>query len=75
MADAKLFTRSKAQELRAELQAADRKDKGYLKKKTALKKVVANMTMGNDSQYANKLSIHDAMLMAVLLQCLRYFPT
>lgn len=48
MADAKLFTRSKAQELRIELQATDKKDKGFVKKKTVLKKVVANMTMGND---------------------------
>ncbi|KAI5452117.1 hypothetical protein NCC49_001055 [Naganishia albida] len=48
MADAKLFTRSKAQELRAELQVADKKDKGFAKKKTVLKKIVANMTMGND---------------------------
>ncbi|GHJ87409.1 hypothetical protein NliqN6_3811 [Naganishia liquefaciens] len=48
MADAKLFTRTKAQELRIELQAADKKDKGYAKKKIALKKIVANMTMGND---------------------------
>jgi hypothetical protein len=33
-----------------ELQQADRKDKGYAKKKIALKKIVANMTMGNDSE-------------------------
>lgn len=51
MADAKLFARGKTQELRAELQQADiKKDKGFLRKKTALKKVVANMTMGNDSE-------------------------
>ena len=42
--DAKFFTRGKAQELKAELQT-DKKDKGFVKKKTALKKVVANMTM------------------------------
>lgn len=46
-----LPARSKAQELRIELQATDKKDKGFVKKKTVLKKVVANMTMGNDSQY------------------------
>lgn len=38
------------QELQVELQQADRKDKGYAKKKIALKKIVANMTMGNDSE-------------------------
>lgn len=43
--------RSKAQELRAELQVADKKDKGFSKKKIVLKKIVANMTMGNDSAY------------------------
>lgn len=48
MADAKFFTRGKTQELRTELQQADKKDKGFVKKKIALKKVVANMTMGND---------------------------
>jgi hypothetical protein len=37
------------QELRAELQAADSKDKKGIKRKVALKKVVANITMGNDS--------------------------
>lgn len=39
------------QELQVELQQADRKDKSYAKKKIALKKIVANMTMGNDSQF------------------------
>ncbi|EIW69990.1 hypothetical protein TREMEDRAFT_38658 [Tremella mesenterica DSM 1558] len=49
MADAKFFTRGKTQELRDELrQANDKRDKGYVKKKVVLKKVVANMTMGND---------------------------
>jgi hypothetical protein len=42
--------RGKTQELRTELQQADKKDKGFVKKKIALKKVVANMTMGNDSE-------------------------
>lgn len=31
-------------------QSNDKRDKGYLRKKTALKKIVANMTMGNDSE-------------------------
>ncbi|GAA5828712.1 hypothetical protein JCM11251_005847 [Rhodosporidiobolus azoricus] len=47
MADAKLFQRSKLQELRAELQA-DKKDKNFNKRKTVLKRVVASMTMGQD---------------------------
>ncbi|CAK9786920.1 vesicle-mediated transport-related protein [Cutaneotrichosporon oleaginosum] len=49
MADAKLFTRGKIQDLRDELRnAGDKRDKGFQRKKTALKKIVANMTMGND---------------------------
>ncbi|GAA5870904.1 hypothetical protein JCM1840_002726 [Sporobolomyces johnsonii] len=47
MADAKLFTRGKIQELRAELQA-DKKDKNFNRRKTVLKRVVASMTMGQD---------------------------
>jgi len=39
------------QEFRAELQAAETKDKKFIKRKTALKKIVANITMGNDSWY------------------------
>ncbi|KAF8894575.1 adaptin N terminal region-domain-containing protein [Infundibulicybe gibba] len=46
--DAKFFQRGKIEEFRAELQAAETKDKKYVKRKTALKKVVANITMGND---------------------------
>lgn len=37
------------QEFRAELQAAESKDKKFTKRKTVLKKIVANITMGNDS--------------------------
>ncbi|KIP09109.1 hypothetical protein PHLGIDRAFT_29224 [Phlebiopsis gigantea 11061_1 CR5-6] len=46
--DAKFFTRGKIQEFRAELQAAESKDKKFVKRKTVLKKIVANITMGND---------------------------
>ncbi|KAH7916044.1 adaptin N terminal region-domain-containing protein [Hygrophoropsis aurantiaca] len=46
--DAKFFQRGKIEEFRAELQAAETKDKKYQKRKTVLKKVVANITMGND---------------------------
>lgn len=37
------------QEFRAELHAAEAKDKKFVKRKTVLKKIVANITMGNDS--------------------------
>ncbi|CAG8433010.1 6312_t:CDS:2 [Ambispora gerdemannii] len=47
MSDAKYFQRGKIQELRTELNS-DKKDKQHTKKKTVLKKIVANMTMGND---------------------------
>ena len=41
------------QEFRAELQAAEGKDKKFTKRKTVLKKIVANITMGNDSACCN----------------------
>jgi AP-2 complex subunit beta-1 len=48
--DAKFFARGKIQEFKAELQeAAKGKDKKFIKRKTVLKKIVANITMGNDS--------------------------
>ena len=40
------------QEFRAELEAAETKDKKFTKRKTVLKKIVANITMGNDSEYS-----------------------
>ncbi|KIM65209.1 hypothetical protein SCLCIDRAFT_113025 [Scleroderma citrinum Foug A] len=46
--DAKFFQRGKIEEFRAELQAAETKDKKYQKRKTVLKKIVANITMGTD---------------------------
>ncbi|KAL7749680.1 hypothetical protein RI367_004908 [Sorochytrium milnesiophthora] len=46
MSDGKYFQRGKIQELRAEL-ASDKTVKG-VKKRDVLKKIVANMTMGND---------------------------
>ncbi|KIK95885.1 hypothetical protein PAXRUDRAFT_826547 [Paxillus rubicundulus Ve08.2h10] len=46
--DAKFFQRGKIEEFRAELQAAETKDKKFQKRKTVLKKIVANITMGND---------------------------
>jgi len=39
------------QEFRADLQAAEAKDKKFVKRKTVLKKIVANITMGNDSKW------------------------
>ncbi|KAF9142680.1 AP-2 complex subunit beta [Mortierella sp. GBA39] len=47
MSDAKFFQRGKIQELRLELNS-DKKDRNYTRKKQTLKKIVANMTMGND---------------------------
>ncbi|KAG8904959.1 hypothetical protein FRB99_000961 [Tulasnella sp. 403] len=46
--DAKFFSRGKIQDFRKELQEADHKDKKYAKRKTILKKIIANITMGND---------------------------
>ncbi|KAI0283146.1 Adaptor protein complex beta subunit [Russula aff. rugulosa BPL654] len=46
--DAKFFQRGKIQEFRQELQAAETRDKKFTKRKTILKKIVANITMGND---------------------------
>ncbi|KAI0093614.1 Adaptor protein complex beta subunit [Irpex rosettiformis] len=46
--DAKFFQRGKIQEFRAELHAAESKDKKFTKRRMVLKKIVANITMGND---------------------------
>jgi len=46
--DAKFFQRGKIEEFRAELLVPDSKDKKFAKRKTVLKKIVANITMGND---------------------------
>lgn len=45
--DKKLFIKEKVQELRLEL-SDEKKDKKYTRKKVALKKIIANMTMSND---------------------------
>lgn len=45
--DAKFFVREKAADLKAEL-TDDKKDKGWVRRKGALKKIIANMTMGSD---------------------------
>ncbi|KAL1923980.1 uncharacterized protein VTP21DRAFT_7015 [Calcarisporiella thermophila] len=47
MSDAKYFQRGKIQELRAELNS-DRRDSKHTNRKNVMKKIVANMTMGND---------------------------
>jgi hypothetical protein len=47
--DAKFFARGKIQEFRNELKEAEAKDKKFVKRKVILKKIVANITMGNDS--------------------------
>ncbi|KAF2725768.1 Adaptor protein complex beta subunit [Polychaeton citri CBS 116435] len=47
--DAKLFQRGKVAELRQELlSSGGKKDKAFLSKKIAMKKIVANMTMSNN---------------------------
>jgi len=50
--DAKLFARGKVAELRLELNSGGKKDKNFASKKTALKKIVANMTMSNNDMVA-----------------------
>ncbi|TGZ84668.1 Adaptor protein complex beta subunit [Ascodesmis nigricans] len=49
--DARFFARGKVAELRTELQS-DKKDKNHVRKKIALKKIVANMTMSNNDMAA-----------------------
>ncbi|KAH8146625.1 uncharacterized protein LAJ45_09308 [Morchella importuna] len=49
--DARFFARGKVAELRAELNS-DKKDKNFSRKKIALKKIVANMTMSNNDMAA-----------------------
>lgn len=57
------------QEFRQELQQAETKDKKFTKRKTILKKIVANITMGNDSScYALHRRV-GSLLMNVLLKC------
>ncbi|ODV87902.1 hypothetical protein CANARDRAFT_185613, partial [[Candida] arabinofermentans NRRL YB-2248] len=48
MGDSKLYTRMKPSELQADLKSHDKKLKSGIYKKTVLKKIVANMTMGNN---------------------------
>ncbi|KAK7208622.1 AP-2 complex subunit beta [Myxozyma melibiosi] len=47
MSDAKFFAKGKAAELRVELKS-DKKDKNFARRKTTLKRIVANMTMNNN---------------------------
>ena len=56
------------QEFRQELQAAETKDKKYTKRKTVLKKIVANITMGNDSACGGAVSAL-RLTMGFCLQC------
>ncbi|KAF2395799.1 Adaptor protein complex beta subunit [Trichodelitschia bisporula] len=50
--DAKLFSRGKVAELRAELVSGGKKDKNHSAKKIALKRIVANMTMSSNDMVA-----------------------
>lgn len=45
-------SQGKVAELRAELQAGNKKDKNHSAKKIALKRIVANMTMSNNDMIA-----------------------
>ncbi|KAG6818152.1 hypothetical protein H0H87_000057 [Tephrocybe sp. NHM501043] len=74
--DAKFFQRGKIEELRAELQAAETKDKKFLKRKTALKKIVANITMGNDSWYtfSSDCSDRNPLIRALAIRTMSYIP-
>lgn len=53
--DAKFFARGKIQEFRNELKEAETKDKKFVKRKVILKKIVANITMGNDSESFSRI--------------------
>ncbi|KAK4498870.1 hypothetical protein PRZ48_009380 [Zasmidium cellare] len=60
--DAKFFARGKVAELKVELNSSSgKKDKNFLGKKVALKKIVANMTMSNNDMVA---------LFADIIQCM-----
>ncbi|KAK9466729.1 Clathrin/coatomer adaptor, adaptin-like protein [Lipomyces arxii] len=62
MSDAKFFTKGKAAELRLELNS-DKKDKNFIRRKTALKKIVANMTMNNNEMI---------QLFTDVLECMKF---
>ena len=47
-----VFSQGKVAELRLELNSGGKKDKNFTAKKTALKKIVANMTMSNNDMVA-----------------------
>lgn len=64
--DAKLFARGKVAELRAELNNNGKKDKNHAAKKTALKKIVANMTMSNNDMVALFADVLACMQIPVL---------
>ncbi|KAI9348666.1 Clathrin/coatomer adaptor, adaptin-like protein [Obelidium mucronatum] len=67
MADAKFFAKGKVQELREELAAADKRDTKHTKKRIVLKKIVANMTMGNDMSplFADVVAVMQAPMLEV----------
>ncbi|KAF8253050.1 Adaptor protein complex beta subunit [Wilcoxina mikolae CBS 423.85] len=63
--DARFFARGKVAELRAELQS-DKKDKNFTRKKIALKKIVANMTMSNNDMAALFPDVIQCMMIPAL---------
>lgn len=60
------ISQGKVAELRAELQNNGKKDKGHVAKKTALKKIVANMTMSNNDMIALFPDVISCMQIPVL---------
>jgi AP-2 complex subunit beta-1 len=50
--NSRVRTQGKVAELRLELNSGGKKDKNFLNKKSALKKIVANMTMSNNDMVA-----------------------
>ncbi|KAK5241874.1 hypothetical protein LTR16_008958, partial [Cryomyces antarcticus] len=60
------IAQGKVAELRQELNSGGKKDKGNFAKKTALKKIVANMTMSNNDMVALFADIVGCMTIASL---------
>ncbi|PWN40553.1 putative beta-adaptin [Ceraceosorus guamensis] len=63
--DGKLFARGKVAELKAEL-ISEKKDKGWVRKRTTLKRIIANATMGNDMSSLFNDVVNTCMAIQVL---------
>ncbi|KAJ3389375.1 AP-1 complex subunit beta-1 [Entophlyctis sp. JEL0112] len=77
MSDTKYFSKGKVQELREELAAADKRDSKHTKKRVVLKKIVANMTMGNDMSplFADVVAVMQAPMLEVKKMAYLYIVT